>query len=453
MSWFHPDLGDIKTYCEECFQSDDFDATEYSRDFDFERPFFEQFAELRREVPRHISNSVHNENSEYIICAHRNKNCYFLDEVDGSWDCYYGYNIQYCKNMVECIFVRDSEIGYQVAKGENCYAVFYSQNVFHCSNSAFLQNCRGCKNCLFSANLRNKEYYIFNKKASKEEYEKWWKFIFSGSKENVEEAREKAQEFLKTQPFPAGILINTEDSTGNYLSNCKNVKDCYWVDNCRDCRYCSDIHYSRDAYDVNIYEGEMLYEVLHAGPKAYMNRFVQLAWFSHNVDYCLELRSCRNCFGCAGLKHKEFYILNKKYPEEEYYQMVEKIIEHMKGTSEWGEFFPLEMSPHPYNLTMAQRFYPLTKEEVEARGWEWLDEKEVKEFRVTDAEAEFYRRYGIPVPEIPPMERIDRLWESMGPRELRDRQCSNCGCEITTTYGPEFEGRVLCKECYLGVLE
>ncbi|MEK7672365.1 MAG: hypothetical protein AAB373_00630 [Patescibacteria group bacterium] len=452
MSWISPNSKKIKAYCEDCFKSDEFDAMVYGQDIDFNRSFFEQFQELFTKVPRHTSNAINNENSAYIICAHNNKNCYFVDEVDGSWDCYYGYNVQYCKNLVECLYVRDSEIGYDLIKAENCYSVFYSKNVFNCKNSAFLLNCRNCTNCLFCANLRNQEYCIFNKKVSPEEFKKFWDFAFAGKQENVDISKGKFEEFLKTQFYPASLIINSEDSEGDYLSNCKNVSDSFCVDNCRDCRYCSDIHYSKDCYDVNIYEGDLMYECLHVGPKGYGQFFTQLTWFSTNIYYCLDARSCRDCFGCVGTKRKEFCILNKQYSKDQYESLKAKLIEKIKEDKEWGEFLPLTMSQFAYNTTMAQRFFPLSKEEVLARGLEWEDEEEKTDFRITDAEKAFYEKYGIPLPTIAPMKRIEKLWSKMPVRKLREVKCGKCGIPTKTTLPEELKDRILCQECYVASL-
>jgi hypothetical protein len=496
-SWFSADTKGVLTYCDDCFQSDKFDATVYGREFDFDRPFFEQFAELQKQVPRHISNAILNENSEYIISAHKNKNCYMTDEMDGSWDCYFGYNVQYCKNIVAGLYIRDSEIGYDLVKAENCYAVFYSQNVFHCVESAFLQNCRSCKNCLFSANLRNKEYHVFNKPVSKDEYKKYWDFLFSGSMKNLEICQEKFASFIKDQSFPASILINTEDCTGNYITNSKNAKDCFGVDNCRDCRFCVDIHKAKDCYDVNIYEGELMYECVNTGPEGYNIIGSNLCWFASDVSYCMELHhGCKNCFGCAGLKKEEYCILNKKYSKKEYELLNTKIVQHMKKTGEYGEFFPTNMSPTPYNHTMAQQFYPLTKEEVLSRGWKWEDEKEVigevaetsipenlknlpegfpskvfsciitkKKFRFTPQELDFYKKWGIPLPTLSPATRIESLWKKLGDRKLHDRTCSQCSISVQSVFSAEAPAvrgseepsgfrreKVLCEQCYLKIL-
>jgi len=45
----------------------------------------------------------------------------------------------------------------------------------------------------------------------------------------------------------------------------------------------------------------------------------------------------------------------------------------MRSTSEWGEFFPHELSPFGYNETVAQEYSPMTESEVKAKGWNWYD--------------------------------------------------------------------------------
>lgn len=78
-----------------------------------------------------------------------------------------------------------------------------------------------------------------------------------------------------------------------------------------------------------------------------------------NLCYCSYcFQSSKNLFGCIGLKIKEFAVLNKVYSENDYFQLREKIVEHMKETGEWGEFFPLSTSPVPYHLSKAFRNYP-----------------------------------------------------------------------------------------------
>jgi hypothetical protein len=73
---------------------------------------------------------------------------------------------------------------------------------------------------------------------------------------------------------------------------------------------------------------------------------------------------CSNSFGCIGLKRNEYCILNTQYTKEEYEKLVPQIIEKMKVDGERGEFFPVEHSLNPYNLSMAQELHPMTREEA-----------------------------------------------------------------------------------------
>ena len=40
----------------------------------------------------------------------------------------------------------------------------------------------------------------------------------------------------------------------------------------------------------------------------------------------------------------------------------------MKGELSWGEFFPASLSPFGYNETVANEYFPLTKDQAEKLG-------------------------------------------------------------------------------------
>jgi hypothetical protein len=74
----------------EVWQSDQWDPLSYGREFDFSRPFFEQFKEMCDEIP-HFSLFVDpqmDENSEYTNCASESKNCYLISQAERNEDCY-----------------------------------------------------------------------------------------------------------------------------------------------------------------------------------------------------------------------------------------------------------------------------------------------------------------------------------------------------------------------------
>lgn len=68
-------------------------------------------------------------------------------------------------------------------------------------------------------------------------------------------------------------------------------------------------------------------------------------------------------------------ILNQAYSAQEYEELAGKIADHMRSTGEWGEFFPHKYSPFGYNDSVAQEYYPLVKETVQKRGWQWTPEE------------------------------------------------------------------------------
>ncbi len=75
----------------------------------------------------------------------------------------------------------------------------------------------------------------------------------------------------------------------------------------------------------------------------------------------MDVKRSSNCFLCVNLENKKYCILNKQYSKEEYEVLVPQIIEHMQKTGEWGEFFPVCLSPFGYNETVAQEHFKLDR--------------------------------------------------------------------------------------------
>ena len=48
----------------------------------------------------------------------------------------------------------------------------------------------------------------------------------------------------------------------------------------------------------------------------------------------------------------------------------------------YGEFFPPELSPFAYNETIAQEYFPLTREEIISKGYKWK-EPEQRNYEIT----------------------------------------------------------------------
>jgi hypothetical protein len=201
--------------------------------------------------------------------------------------------------------------------------------------------------------------------------------------------------------------------------------------------------------------------------------------------HCSECPSSKNCLGCVGLKTKQYCILNKQYSKEEYEELAPKVIDHMRKNNEWGQFFPTVQSPFAYNETIASEYFPMTKVEVEKRGWRWkkenIEEDDTlpplgrlpddiadatddlagkafrceatgKPYKILQTELAFYRSMHLPLPRLCFKERQRLRFQQRNPRKLWDRQCQQCQKSIRTTYAPERPEHVYCEECYLATV-
>lgn len=459
-----PSDTDKTAYCLKCWWGDEWDPLSYGRDYDFSRPFFEQFNELLSEVPlASIIIGGDSENSDYTSWAMDNKNCYLISSSDYNQDCLYSSYIFKCSDCSDCLFVSDCELCYGCIDSRNCYSGLFLKSCHSCSECLFCEGCRGCQRCIGCVNLRNKENYIFNKPCTPEEYEAKKKEILA----NPDGFKREFLSFKLNFPHRSAELENCVDCSGDFLMRCKNCKNCFDLVESEDC-YNSVLGINaKDCVDsVGLPKAELCYQVAGC-PENYDIKFSALIWpKSSYLQYCMFCRSSNNCFGCVSLNKNEYCILNKQYTKEEYEALVPKIIEHMQSTGEYGEFFPISMSPSAYNETVAQDCFPLEKKEALARGYKWRDEEESKAYaddasqckcgkyyRLVDAEKDLYKKLGLSEPVKCPNCRHRERWQYRNPRYIWDRQCGKCGVALKSSFAPERQEAVYCEECFLDAIE
>src|SRR3989344_7437148 len=107
ISVFNPD-SPFTVYCVTCYESDSWDPYDYATEYDIERPFFEQFYEFMKRVPKKAlgttTASGPNINSDYTNVASANKNGYFLFNTSLCEDSLYGRGLKDCKEVVDMYF-------------------------------------------------------------------------------------------------------------------------------------------------------------------------------------------------------------------------------------------------------------------------------------------------------------------------------------------------------------
>lgn len=524
-SYFAPEAL-IKVYDKEIWLSDVWDPMDYGRDIDWSRPFLEQLHELRQEVPFKSRNVIRGINSDYCNNATDPKNSYLVFNTTAAEDCMYSNGANHSKDCVDVSHLSRSETCHQSFWLTQCYRTHYSSQCGDSSDLWFSRDCYGCMSCFGSVNLRNKNYYFFNELLSKEEYERRVEEYKLHTREGLEKARTEAYAFWKKFPNKNHQGLKNLNSTGSYVTNSKNVKDSFLVresENMRYCQYCQETPGAKDCYDYCSWgaAAELIYEGISCGSGA---QNIKFSWLQQenvrDVEYSMNCTNgCSDLFGCVGLRKKQYCILNRQYTKEEYAALTKKIrlhmtqlpyVDKMGRTYSYGEFFPVEFSPWAYNETLAQEYFPLTKEEAIAKGFKWKDpdtknyaptvatenipsdiykvEESItnevfecahkmtcnqgctKAFRILPNELNFYKKIGVPLPNLCPACRtLERLKLRLGV-ELYSRKCNcaggeddlgnykngvehfhgsgHCGEEFKTGYSPEKKDIVYCEKCY-----
>ena len=488
ISMYSPDKP-YKVYGQEFWWSDKWDALDYGRDFDFSKWFFEQFKELVRKNPHNalINHYRINENSDYWNFTWNNKNCYLVFEAGSLEDCYYSENLRKSKNTLDSIWSIYCEESYYLIDCSSCFNCFHCQDTQNCRYSHYLLNCKNCENCYMSCDLENKKYCLFNKQYTKKDYFK--ELLDFKKKYSNMELLQKYNNLLKWRKVIFFHWFWNETCVWDYIYNSKWSKSCFNARNLEDCKYCCTMSSSKDkttdCYDYDYFWAtEQSYEIITVWEYANRVLFSVNTWDNvSNILYSCNCTWSKNCFWCFSLPYSEYCILNKQYTKEEYNRLVPKIIEHMQKTWEWWEFFQSSLSPFWYNETVAQEYFPLTKEEALSLGFNWSDyespkpkvdkviptsklpndikeipddilnwaiECEVtkKPFRIIKEELEFYRKHNLPIPRRHPDRRhLDRM-KLRNPRKLYDRKCDKCGKDIKTTYSRDRKEIIYCEECY-----
>lgn len=493
---FAPDKPQV-VYCQPCWWSDQWDASDYGMDYDPSRNFFEQYAELQKKVPCMALMNGYTTlvNSDYVNHAGNAKNCYLIFNADYNENVLYGTMPDNSKDSMDMNMLEGSELCYETINCEKCYKTFFSEDCVSCTDVYFSKNMSGCSNCFGCTNLRGKSYHIWNKPYSKEDYEAKIKEFKLDSYASIQAKKAEGYDFWKKFPHKSMQGIHNVNVSGDYVWESRNARDMYQCRYVEDGRYCQIITLkpAKDVYDYTEWGmgAQRIYESMGVGEGADSVKFSLLSWGNvSNLEYCMYVLSSSRMFGCFNMKKKQYCILNKQYAEEEYEALRAQIIEDMNARPyvdskgriwKYGELFPYDLSLFDYNETHAIQYFPMDKNEASAAGLRWRDAqrstheitllpekvpdsildtgdeilKEIlgcascgKAYRLVPAELELLRRFGFPIHRnCPDCRHGDRLMRTNPPR-LWARTCSKCEKNIETSFAPDRPEAVYCENCY-----
>ena len=475
-----------RVYENDAFFGDSWDPLDYGADVDFSKPFLEQLYGLWKQVPIFSLSVIYGVNSDYSNNYTGFKNCYLVFNGNYAEDSMYGNGVNYAKNCIDFSHIDKSEFCYEVSFLADCARTFFSTRCTGSYNMWFSKKCSGCHDCFGCVNLKNREYHIFNEPHTKEEYERKLAEFKLNSYGGIEKAKEAAALFWEKFPNKYAETNKNVNSSGSYVYQSKNAKDSYLVLGLEDSRYCQYILTppARQCYDYTVWgdNAELVYESVASGLGLSHARFCWECWPENkNIEYSLYCANSSNLFGCVGVAKREYCILNRQYTKEAFFEMRSKIIAHMNDmpykdkngeTYPYGEFFPIEFSPYPYNHTLAQERFPLTEAQAAAthalwknpeeknyettmewkdlpdsieetgddilhhtiscRSWSEHRDRAIEHnctgaFRITPQELEFYRRFHLPLPRKCYNSRHSERIAQRLPMKLYSRRCQCAG--------------------------
>jgi hypothetical protein len=300
--------------------------------------------------------------------------------ADENEDCCYATWLKKSKRCFDSLNVFNSELTYDCTDCQSCFDLKYSQDCEKCSTSYFLTNCEWCTFCFGCTNQMNQKYMIFNKKVSEEEYKNFIIEFESWKKHIIDLVKKKNVNLVKDTVTKTFYWKNNENCSGNHLFNCKDVTESYDIKESRNMKFCERIYNwpNADCYDVDQFwlRISRVYESITIWVDCNNIKFCGNSYNLVNCEYIYNWFSCSDCFACVWLRNAKYCIFNKQYSKEEYFELKEKIINHIKSTWEYWEFFPSEMSPYWYNESIAQEYFPLTEKEILDKKLNFKSEKE-----------------------------------------------------------------------------
>ncbi len=421
------------------------------RAYDFTRTFLDQYDALIQDTPLPcLSNEyMTNENSDYVQWTNYVKDCYLVFNAANDQNCEYSDSIYSSEDTFDSYFARGCSNCYDGIGITRCHDSISLEDSEDCTRVDFSYNMKWCNDCILSYGQTNQKYMIANTQYTEEEYEKeimqyrtdsgWYKY---------RRLSELFTKMKKEEPIEKIIIYNSENVTGNHLSNCFNVQSSTDVADSKNCKYINTIGKWEDVYDCFSwgYTIENAYESMAIGTNASNIIGCYAVWSdTSRMYYSYSCIGCSDCFGCVWLRNKQYCIMNKQYSKEEYEVIVSKIIKNMMRDGEWWEYPSPSISPWWYNETMANLYFPEEKEGITKMWFEWNEytpappeatkyipaeklpenitdipddilnwaiecEVSKKYFKITKQELSFYRKNSLSVPRRHPnVRRIERF--------------------------------------------
>jgi len=491
ISVIHPASGVRVLPDEEWFQKD---FTNFGREINWARPFFDQFFELTRAVPLAASyNYVRPENSLAFISL-GDIDSYFVIACK-SKRTFYGTNAFDVEDTAEIAFARNVQNSYNIIRAENIFNCRFLRESYECSNSAFLFDCRDCEFCFGATNKRHAKYLWFNEQLSKEEWEKRRAEIDLSSYIRRFEYENKFIKLINQSVWPENFNLNIEKGSGEYITDASNILNGYFV-----CSGSQSLHFvnhagptpSRDScFAAGMVGSSDCYCGLGFGSCSKVKFSLCVNNNDIDLEYCNSCYDCEYCFACVGLRRKKYCIFNKQYSEEEYWRLVDDLKCAMLKRGEYGEFPLMRFSTQYWKNSGTVQLYGASEADCKAMGADFfeanaagaegvdsnestkdiekvsdragldelskvvfLDKVAGRRFRYLKQELDLYQKLNIAPPRSHPSRRVQGLYAELNVPIFKNNICGKCKKEIQVAENRNYHKRtIFCKACYFKFIE
>ncbi|MEK7665596.1 MAG: hypothetical protein AAB337_01805 [Patescibacteria group bacterium] len=470
------------------------EMADYGRAIDSSRSFLDQFRALQLDVPINATrNFVDPENSIATVSL-GDRNGYFVS-ASQSEDSFYLLDTQFGTRTMDAnggINVTDSYHINHSLRLHGCQFIYESRD---CMSSSFLFDCRNCEFCFGAANKRNRKYVWFNEQLNKEEWERRRAEVDLGSYAQMTATFDRFTKLIREEAiWPQNFNEGSEDCLGDYLIKCSDLQHCLYGIDSHGGYFCYGLYNGNDNAFSCAIPGEHNYQSGPVGNTS-NSRFSCTLVRCDNLEYSMNCYDCTDCFGCVGLRKKQFHIFNKAYAEEEYWKVLDEIKCAMLEHDEYGRPFPINFGFNYYPDSGPVMYFGATIEDWDVVGRDHfeasadgafgtlsLDDPRMREvdqlpdhirdldddwigkpiadrainrpFALTKAEVNYLKKFNLAAPRRHFTARMLDLFYSMSSGPFIEQTCFSCAKQVVMATNRAYpERKVYCNVCYLKYLE
>jgi len=494
LSFHHPASG-IRVLPDPEWHAKDFSSI--TQEVDPSQPFFDQLRVFELKVPFMATfNRVEPENS-ITLFSFGDRNSYFTFACQ-SERCFFSAGAFQVENSSLLWLTSQTTDSHWVLKSQRLFRCRYIRESLDCIDGAFLFDCRNCQNCFGASNKRNRQYVFMNEQLTKEEYEKRLAEIDLGKRSEVEKYSQMFDEMLAREGvWPENFNVNTQESSGEYLTNAVRCFECFDSYDAPTDQYRCAWNYGANQNNAHMWgslDSSDCYMTV-ACPNSNKTNFSYRSFRLDNCEFCMMSSDLRDCFGCIGLKKKQFCIFNKQYSEVDYWRLVDELKCAMLERGEYGSYLPTSMSSTYVPESGAVIYAGASPEELARFGGnlfdaetdgatgadrvdpskarrredipdsideitdDWIgvpiyDEVSKRTFTFLRPEVEHYRALRIAPPNTHFIRRLCEVSHAGQVTTFTRAACAKCQQAVTVAKNIRYpHRRIYCKSCYTAFVE